>query len=122
MSAEWPLSFRWGRANGLSKLVPWHFLADDVGLFADEQFKKERIDSREVRTFAKRQDCDDFAGFLVADGIITGRVIYFHPSFSSAQNSNLVNSEHADFWEFVRDIVIPDTKEWESEADLNQKP
>jgi hypothetical protein len=122
MIAEWPLSFRWARANGLSKLVPWHFLADGEGLLADEQFKKERIGSREVRTFAKRQDCDDFAGFLVVDGIITDRVIYFHPSFSSTPNSYMINSEHADFWEFVRDIVIPDTKDWESETDLNQKP
>ena len=52
-------------------------------LLVDEQFKKERVDSLEVRTFAKRQECEDFPGFLVVEGIITGRVIYFHPSFSS---------------------------------------
>jgi hypothetical protein len=88
------------------------------GAGADEQFKKERIDSREVRTFAKRQDCDDFAGFLVVNGVTTDRVLYFHPSFTSTRNEYMITSEHEDFWEFFRDVVIPDTKDWGSKADL----
>ncbi|MDB6067882.1 MAG: hypothetical protein JWR26_4090 [Pedosphaera sp.] len=118
MDIEWPISLRWARANGLTKLIPWHFLADGEGASADEQFKKERIDLREVRTFAKRQDCDDFAGFLVVNGKITDCVLYFHPSFGSTRNAYMVNSEHESFWEFLRDVVIPDTEDWASGADL----
>src|SRR5262245_34768357 len=118
MNAEWPLSFRWARANGLNKLTPWHFLHHDDGCFADAQFKRERTDLREVRTFARRQDRYDFAGFLVVEGVVTEQVVSFHPSFGSGPNSFMIRSEHADFWQFVRDVVIPDTKDWQSEADL----
>lgn len=119
MSTQWPLSFRWARANGLTKLVPWHFLADADGSFADEQFKKERTDSREIRTFAKRQDCDDFAGFVVAAGIITDRVVCFHPSFASTPNRHMVDGEYDTFWDFLRNVVIRDTTDWESEEALD---
>ena len=118
MKTDWPISYRWARANGLSKLVPWHFLDDLEGLSADAQFLKERTDSREVRTFARRQDCDDFAGFLIIDGLISGHVIYFHPSFSGTRNEYMISGEYDSFWSFFKDLVIRDTIDWESETSL----
>ena len=119
MKPNWPLSYRWARANGLHKMLPWHFLNEDDGLAADAQFKKERNDLREVRTFARRQDCDDFAGFLIVDGAISDHVIYFHPSFEGKKNDYMISGEYVSFWSFVKDVVIEDTIDWESEANLD---
>ena len=118
MKSDWPISYRWARANGLGKLLPWHFLDDSEGLFADAQFKKERTDSREVRTFARRQDCDDFAGFLIIDGVISDHVVYFHPSFADKRNEYMISGEYVSFWLFFKDVVIRDTIDWESEESL----
>jgi len=118
MTSDWPLAYRWARANGLRKLLPWHFLDDSEGLAADAQFKKERTDLREVRTFARRQDCDDFAGFLIVNGVTSDHVIYFHPSFGGTRNEYMISGEYADFWSFFKEIVIGDTVDWQSEEDL----
>ncbi len=119
MSLKWPLSYRWARANGVRKLVPWHFMDGDEGLPADNQFKKERTDLRVVRTFARRQDCDDFAGFLVVDGQTTDRVVCFHPSFAGTPNEFMIDREFENFWAFVTEVVIPDTQDWSTEEDIS---
>jgi hypothetical protein len=98
--------------------LPWHFLDDSEGSSADAQFKKERTDLREVRTFARRQDCDDCAGFLVVDGVISDHVIYFHPSFAGTPNKDMISCEYASFWIFFEEVVIRDTIDWESEESL----
>ena len=80
MPTQWPLSFRWALANGVRQMVPWHFIADlddELGKNADATFQKESTKDIAVRTFARRQDCDDFAGFMIEQGEITDRVICF---------------------------------------------
>ena len=121
MPTQWPLSFRWALANGLKQMVPWHFipdLDDDLGRITDSTFRKESTRDIEVRTFARRQDCDDFAGFIVESGEITDRVICFHPSFGGTKNDYLIDSEIDGFWTFLTKVVIPDTVDWASEDDL----
>ena len=118
MKADWQLAYSWARANGLHKMLPWQFLDAAEGLAADAQFRKERTDVREVRTFARRQDCDDFAGFLVIDGAISDHVIYFHPSFAGTPNKYMISGEYVSFWAFFKDVVIGDTVDWESEESL----
>jgi hypothetical protein len=115
---NWPLTYRWALANGVKRMLPWHFLNEEEQVNVDAQFKRERTDSTEIKTFAYRQDCDDFAGFIVKDGRICEKVVYFHPSFNSGPNEDMINSEHDDFWDFFREVVIPDTREWTSEEDL----
>jgi hypothetical protein len=115
-----PLSYRWLRANGVTRLVPWYFIDEEEGRFASQQFAKEHLGGPAIYTFARRQDCDDFAGFTVTDGIATDQVIYYHPSFSGGPNSHLISGTYPDLWAFLREVVIPDSATWFSEADIDE--
>ncbi len=119
MEAQLPLSYRWLRANGVSQLVPWHFLDGAEGHSASMQFAREWPAGGSLHTFARRQDCDDFAGFVIRDGHLTDQVIYYHPSFQrSGLNSGIISGTYPDLWSFLREVVIPDTAMWSSEEDL----
>lgn len=118
MNTEFPVDYRWARGNGLEKMIPWHFIEYSEGEFANRVYEKEKKEDLPVATFARRQDCDDFAGFEVLDGKITNTVVYFHPSFQSKGNDYLVNARYEDFWKFMTEVVIPDTKDWADEINF----
>lgn len=114
MNPDWPLSYRWIRANGFAKLVPWHFYDGSEGRRIDGVFATECVEAIKVRTFAYRQDCDDFAAFIVNDQVITEEVIYFHPSFGGSKNPYMINGRFSDFPAFLSAVVLPDTMDWAS--------
>jgi hypothetical protein len=119
MRLQPPLSYRWLRANGVSRLVPWHFIDESEGQFASAQFATENPSSGSLYTFARRQDCDDFAGFTIVEGHVTDQVIYYHPSFSGGPNRHIISGTYPDLWTFLREVVIPDTANWfTDEADI----
>jgi len=119
MNIQPPLSYRWLRANGVLRLVPWYFIEASEGQRASEQFARENPDGGSLYTFARRQDCDDFAGFTIIDGAATDRVIYYHPSFSDGPNPSIISGTYPDLWTFLREVVIPDTAIWfTDEADI----
>ena len=66
-----PLSYRWFRANGLKRLVPWHF-ADDSEFIDSwrKEYLREVDGSSDLIPFAFRQDMDTMAGFIVVDDIV----------------------------------------------------
>ena len=85
--------------------------------FAARAFAKEDISKGEVFVFARRQDCDDFAGLEIVNGVITEKVICFHPVFStgaieSSRSWNIVNSAYKNTFEFISHQVIPDMQIW----------
>ncbi|PPT31510.1 hypothetical protein XabCFBP2524_20870 [Xanthomonas axonopodis pv. begoniae] len=94
--------------------------------FAASAFRREDVSSGDVFVFARRQDCDDFAGLELVDGRTTDKVVYFHPVFvdssrSSSRTWNIVTASFSDVFEFVAKCVIPDMKDWaltEDAADL----
>jgi hypothetical protein len=118
MNPDWPLSYRWLRANGLAKLVPWHFYDSSKGRRIDNVFATECIDATKVRTFAFRQDCDDFAAFVMNEQGITEEVVYFHPSFGGLKNPYLINGRFPDLITFLSVVALADTLDWMSELDL----
>ncbi len=102
----------------MSRLVPWHFISPEQGAAVSHRFSIEHPEGGTVLTFAQRQDCDDFAGFVFRDGTVMDEVIYFHPSWSSGPNAYLVNGRYPDFWAFFTEVVIPDSRDWMTEEDL----
>ena len=94
--------------------------------FAANAFRREDVSRGEVFVFARRQDCDDFAGLELIGGRITDKVVYFHPVFGdssapSPRTWNIVTATYGDVFEFVAQCVIPDMKDWaltEDAADL----
>jgi len=86
--------------------------------FAARAFSREDVQNGEVFVFARRQDCDDFAGLEVIARKVTDRVILFHPVFSAHEQSapslrswNIVTEVFDDVFDFVAARVVPDMKD-----------
>jgi hypothetical protein len=117
---KWPNALRWFLAQNLNSCTPWHLIQKPAECqFAANAFQREDLQKREVFAFARRQDCDDFAGLLILDGKITDKVIYFHPVFAGAATNelssntwNIVCDEYEDVFEFFANRVVPDMKDW----------
>ena len=125
---ELPLSYRWFRANGLKRLVPWHF-GDDPAFI--EAWRKEyalETDGSDIMPFAFRQDWDRMAGFVVIDGMILDHVLIADLSFVGRKDmpwlrpgeepAPLDLTQLPSFVEWVKTVMLPDTVEWMNEADL----
>ena len=122
---RWPNALRWFLCQNLHRFTPWHLIQEPAECdFAARAFAREDVSRGQVFVFAKRQDCDDFAGIEVVEGVLTERVIYFHPVFGSADNEanqtwNIVHGVFDDVFEFVAKQVVPDMKEWASVEDAS---
>jgi hypothetical protein len=112
MKIQAPLSYRWLRANGVTRLVPWHFIDETEGHKASLEFATEHPGGGGLWTFARRQDRDDFAGFKIVDGQVTDEVVYYHPSFQGGPNPHIISGTYPDLWAFLRDVVLLDTATW----------
>ena len=118
IDSAWPNALRWFLTQRLTSFTPWHFIqTPDEMSFAANAFLREDASSGEVFVFARRQDCDDFAGLELVGGRITERVVHFHPVFadsskSSARTWNIVTAMYDDVFEFVAQCVVPEMKDW----------
>lgn len=116
-----PKSIMWFSKLNLNHFTPWSFnIANGRYSFADDAFQREMKSGRSVATFGNRQDMDTFAGFEIVDNVITERVIVFHPSFSKNNNDwTIIESEHISFFDFLKNIVLPDMEYWIEDEDIN---
>jgi hypothetical protein len=114
----WPNALRWFLARNLTSFIPWHFIQEpDEMAFGANAFRREDVDHGEVFAFARRQDCDDFAGLALVDGGISNKVLCFHPVFSDSfkpcpRTWNIVSATYDDVFAFVAQCVVPDMKDW----------
>lgn len=118
IDSHWPNALRWFLNQGLTSFTPWHFIRmPDEMAFAANAFRREDVSNGEVFVFARRQDCDDFAGLEIVGGRVTERVVYFHPAFAdsskpSSRTWNIVDATYEDVFEFVAQCVVPDMRDW----------
>jgi hypothetical protein len=119
-----PLPLRWLRAHGLRSLTPWHLLdPTQEGRSFRAEFRKEvsggSQPERDFLPFARRQDNDDVAGFVVGDGAVTGQVIVVHLTWTGGAErpGYPAVTRHADIWDWMKS-VIDETAAWCSEEDL----
>jgi hypothetical protein len=126
-----PLAYRWFLIRGLANWQPWYFLhapetdSVDLALSRDDvferQFKTETEPDFDVFLFARRQDMDDFAFFVVRDGAIEDRVVSIHLSFAKRfeLKQPLRHSEIGQtFTQWIREVALSDVEHWISEEDL----
>lgn len=126
ISRQWPNALRWFLIQDLHSFVPWHFMRETAELeFAANAFRRE-AGGKDVFVFARRQDCDDFAGLEVVDGRITDRVIHFHPVFATGNQApstepewNIVCGVFDDVFSFMAERVVPDMKDWAQVEDAS---
>jgi hypothetical protein len=114
----WPNALRWFLTQGLTNFTPWHFIrTPDEMAFAANAFRREDVSNGDLLVFARRQDCDDFAGLELVGGRVTEKVVYFHPVFGdsskpSPRTWNIVKATYEDVFGFVAQCVVPDMREW----------
>ena len=124
INPTWPNALRWFLAQDLTSFTPWHFIVESSEMaFAANAFQREDVRNGEVFVFARRQDCDDFAGLELINGRTSDRVIYFHPVFDDSSRAsprtwNIVIATFDDVFEFVTQRVIPDMKDWALTEDV----
>jgi len=63
---------------------------------------------------------DDFAGFVLRDGVATGEIAVVHLTWSGAPEQPGWPSYHVytDFWDWVHGVLLPDTAYAANEDDL----
>ena len=115
-------SYKWFIKLKLLNFIPWHFneelKLDSIG---NQRFKIENNSNREVITFGKRQDMDTYAGFEVINGKPCENVIVFHPSFQkNTSDWSIIENEYSDFFQFIKNHVLTDMKEWIDDEDLDE--
>lgn len=124
-----PLSYRWIRANGLGRLIPWHFRDDPerVQLLRHE-YRLEMDGTSDILPFAERQDREDIAGFIVVDGVIQDRVLEMHLTWAGARDMYWLKpgeqpppldlDKYPSFQDWLVQVMLADSLEWQSEEDL----
>ncbi len=120
-----PLPLRWIRAHGITSITPWHFLdnADTVSRLRNQYRSEVSAGSQPISDclpFAKRQDCDDIAAFVVADGIVTGEVIDVHLTWApKPELPGFPSLDHySDFWAWLKSAVDA-TADFANDIDLD---
>jgi len=120
-----PLPLRWILAHRVTSLTPWHFLDDPEridGLRA--QYRREVSTGSQPITdclpFARRQDCDDVAAFVVVDGVVTAEVIDVHLTWAPGPERPGYPSldRYPDFWAWLKS-AIDASADFSSELDLD---
>jgi hypothetical protein len=102
---EPPLAYQWiVRRNMIgeqpsTQLSPWYRLPDAEVFSASERWSKG--DERNLFVFARRQDNDDLACFLVAEGVVAG-VVVIHGWTGSGYD---VVAEYATVWDWLKAVI-----------------
>ena len=112
-----PLEYRWLKANGFEGFIPWYFIEDSFISELRSEYKKES--GEDFYPFARRQDRDDVAGFIVFNGEVHKEVISVHLTWAGKQVRGFPRKTiFKDIFEWIKNEVILDTSEWMSEDDL----
>ena len=121
-----PIGYRWLRAHGLVGLRPWMFVDSPAeahelrGEFVCEVAPPNLCPVRDLLPFAVRKDRDELAGFVVESGQLTQEVALVHLSLKGRpeRNRELLLRRFADVWEFVREAMLEDARDWANEETL----
>ncbi len=113
-----PLEYRWLKAHGFGGFPPWS-LIDEPG---QEGLRSEYMEETGEDFFpiARRQDCDDVAGFKVVSGELQREIVSVHLTWSGSREREgwPRKTTHVDMFDWLRNEVIPATQEWMSEDEL----
>ena len=121
-----PLAYRWLRANGVHRLLPWTFLDESEeaqrlrGEFVREVTPPNDTLVRDLCPFAQRKDRDEIAGFIVAGGQVTEEVALVALTWRGRPEKAgwPALQRFADLWIFAREALLEDAKEWANEEGL----
>lgn len=114
-----PIEYRWLMEHGFKLLTPWHFLEEDEvdGIRKEYQLETDL----DFLPFARRQDSDDVAGFVIENNDIKKEVLSVHLTWSSKREREgypfTTKSDDLICW--LNDVMLEDTKDWISEEAID---
>ena len=114
-----PLEYRWLKAHNFNLLMPWYWVTEATR--AQCLQKEYNVESnKEIIVFARRQDKDDIAGFEVVDSVIITRGLTVHLTWTNKleRAGYPVARATSSILKWINDVVFDDTKDWISEAEL----
>ncbi|MFN7133097.1 MAG: hypothetical protein ACK4N5_13545 [Myxococcales bacterium] len=123
-----PLPYRWTMALGMTRLPPWHFLGTARQAqalrkeFLLEIAPPNRCPIKDWMPFARREDTDDVAGFVLEKGKPSGAVAVVHLTWrGAAEQPGWPSLErYEDFWAWLRKDALESTRQWASEPALKE--
>lgn len=115
---ELPIEYRWLKAHKFEGFLPWWFIEQPGQEGLRLEYQKET--GEDFYPFARRQDCDDVAGFKVIGGKILSEVVSVHLTWSGKREVEGFpsKSEYSDILAWLVQEVITETSDWISEEDL----
>jgi hypothetical protein len=113
-----PLEYRWLKFHGFNGFRPWHLIEDPGSKSLRLEYQVET--GKDFYPFAHRQDCDEFAGFVVVDNEIQRAVVVVHLTWSRSREVEGFPTckEFKSMFHWLKEVVIVDTYEWMSEEEL----
>lgn len=115
-----PLEYRWLKANGFNGFIPWYLIENSVQERESLSREYKQETGKDFYPFARRQDCDDVAGFKIKNSKIHSTVISVHLTWTGRKEQKgfpRIN-EYKNMFEWFKEEVIRDTFEWMSEEEL----
>jgi hypothetical protein len=91
-----------------TQLQPWHYLPLQQTFWASDRWPG--VTDKRLFVFAKRQDCDDLACFVVAADNTAQGVALIH---GWTGNGYEISKEFSDFWAWLKQVV-DDIADWVS--------
>jgi len=121
-----PVGYRWLVLKGLIDLCPWYLIEEQRQAegFQDELLREIASPNispiKDWFPFARRHDCDDFAGFVIEDGQIKPEVVVIHLTFAGHPERPPWPSlrRFSTLWSWLQAEVIPAWEEWVNEEEV----
>lgn len=109
-----PPGYQWLIDRGLAgfepftQLQPWHYILPDQCFWASDRWPG--VTEKRLLIFARRQDNDDLAAFIVSPTNIVEGVALIHGWTGAGFD---ITQEFSDFWEWLKHVV-QDVADWVS--------
>ena len=101
-----PIGYQWLIDKGLvgfdafTQLQPWYYIKQEEFFWANERWKD--VTNERLLVFARRQDCDDFACFIVGKNNAIEGVALIHGWTEAGFD---VVQQFSDFWEWLKQVI-----------------
>ena len=114
-----PIEYRWLKAHDFKLMTPWYLLEISAGVSGIR--KEYRLESgKDLLPFARRQDNDDIAGFIMSNGNILPEVLTVHLTWSGKleREGYPITNKSQSMLLWITEVVFPATQDWISEEEL----
>lgn len=113
-----PIEYRWLKAHRFEGFLPWWFIDTPGQEGLRVEYQKET--GQDFYPFARRQDCDDVAGFMIKNGEIQKEIVSVHLTWKGKLEAEGFPAMvvYKDIFAWLSQEVLPETADWLTEEEL----